>query len=184
MIGFLKRLFTKQPALIALASGEDAASFVNALGSVEITLLGALHGNGLDRESSAEENLLAEIERATADLVARKTFSPFCYEDEGVTLLPFFTSHESTELFCGAFCGREDRLFQFPAFVLNVSVLAHCVDECDSVVMDPQSDNEFVLTTDHLNALKSARTLLARQSALSLLGLPRSARSLITPMWP
>jgi len=182
MVGFLKKLFSRRASLLALVSGDRPQSFVDALGSAEITMLADLTRRGLALESVTKDAVLAEVELAAEYLAKRLTFSPFLYEDEGVTLLPFFTSREATEAFCAAYCGRESRLFPFQAFVLNAPMLASCATPGTSVIMDPQTDNEFVLTNDQLDALRSTWNQPAGAVPRDLSEFPTSARYLIVPL--
>ena len=108
MAGFLTRLFGRRNPLHAIASSGDVEAFADALAAAEITLLGDLARQGLPLDSLDQEVLLSEIGHAAEDLAARDSFAPFLYEDDGDTLLPFFTSRKAIEEFCGAFCGREN----------------------------------------------------------------------------
>jgi hypothetical protein len=101
MIRFLRRFFG--PSIYDLARSDDPDPFVEALGSMKITLLGSLHReDGLPFEWVTEEELLAEINQAAIALAEREVFTPFSYATDGVKLLPFFTSRRSVDSFCGA----------------------------------------------------------------------------------
>ena len=123
--------------------------------------------NHLDqRFSSSDQMVSREFEKANTFLGCLKT------------------PRRKAEEFCGAYCSREERLFQFQAFILNAQVLADCVTQDSTVVMDSQSEDEFFLTKSHITALLSSENPSDSKPTRDLSKLPDSARYLIVPVPP
>src|SRR5688500_16580761 len=104
MASFLRKLFGKPPAIEQLARGGDREAFLRTLGEVNVFVIAAIEGDGLDPSTMTQEQLLAEIERAAKDLNERQEgFAPLVYERYGRRRLPFFTSSARVETFVGAY---------------------------------------------------------------------------------
>lgn len=181
MPGFLSRLFRSKHPLKGLCSGDKVHEFVEALNSIEVVMIGAPHSEGLAFECATEQAVLAEIESAARSMSDRTSFSPFRYHDRGSKYLPFFTTMDAAEVFCGAYCGRENRLFQFPAFVLSGAVVGRLITADVVIIMDPQSDEELVLSPDQSNLLNAVSGDSQGKAVIDISGIPQGSRQLIAP---
>src|SRR5205823_2967495 len=114
----------KRDRLSALIRQSDRQAFVRALIEADVTVLAALQSDGLDVATFTQEALLAEIERAAKHLSERDSFEPFLYRSGDTRCLPFFSTADHAETFCGDYSKERNRVFPFQTLTVRGSVLA------------------------------------------------------------
>lgn len=154
LISTLKRLF-RRPTPYDHAKAQRNQEFAEALAASGGFLVATPDVEGLPLADCTSEKLLEAVEKAAARLKDRQTFTPFRYENQGMALLPFFTTQEKAEAFCGAYCSREETLFQFPMRAADASVLTYWIGAYPdhSLILDPQDDDEILLTPAQVGLL-------------------------------
>ena len=146
MFRALAKLFGKRDRLSTLSRQSDRRGFIRALVEADITVLAALQSEGLDAATFTQEELLAEIERAAKDLSERDSFEPFVYRSGETRCLPFFSTADHTQTFCGEYSKERNRVFPFQTLAVRGSVLVSLLPGCDALVLNPRSADEYVLS--------------------------------------
>jgi hypothetical protein len=146
MFQALAKLFGKRDRLSALSRQADRTGFIHALIEADVTVLPALQSEGLDAATFTQEELLAEIEKAAKDLNERDSFEPFVYRSGETRCLPFFSTSEHAQTFCGEYSKERNRVFPFQTLGVRGSVLVSLLPGCDALVLNPRSADEYVLS--------------------------------------
>jgi hypothetical protein len=152
----LAKLFGKRDRLAALSRGADRRAFISALIDADVTVLAALQSEGLDAATFTQEELLAEIERAAKDLNERDGFEPFLYRSGDIRCLPFFSTADHAQTFCGEHSKERNRVFPFQTLTVRGSVLASLVPGCDALVLNPRTAYEYLLSEADVRMLTDA----------------------------
>lgn len=118
-----------------------------------MTVLAALQSEGLDAVTFTHEDLLAEIERAAKDLSERDSFEPFLFRSGDTRCLPFFSTADHAQAFCGEYSKERNRVFPFQTLTVRGSVLASLLSGCDALVLNPRTTDEYVLSEADLRLL-------------------------------
>jgi hypothetical protein len=150
----LARLFAKRDRLSAQSRQSDRRAFLRALVEAEETVLAALQSEGLDAATFTQEDLLAEIERAANELSERDSFAPFLYQSDDTRCLPFFSTPEHAQTFCGEYSKERKRVFPFQALTVRGSVLASLLPGCDALVLNPGTPEEYVFSEADMRHLR------------------------------
>jgi hypothetical protein len=153
MFRALAKLFGKRDRLSALSRQSDRRSFIRALVGADVTVLAALQSEGLDAATFTQEELLAEIEKNAKDLNERTNFEPFVYWSGETRCLPFFSSPDHAQTFCGEYSKERHRVFPFQALGVRGEVLVSLLPGCDALVLNAMSADEYVLSEADMRLL-------------------------------
>jgi hypothetical protein len=118
-----------------------------------VTVLAALQSKGLDATTFTQECLLAEIERVAKDLSERESFEPFLYQSGDLQCLPFFSTADHAQTFCGQYSKERNRVFPFQTLTVRGSLLASLLPACDVLVLNPGTGDEYVLSETDMSFL-------------------------------
>ena len=121
-----------------------------------IYVLAALQSEGLDADTMTKDQLLGEIDRAARDLNEREGIEPFMYEREGIRTLPFFSSMQHAETFCGEYSQARNRVFPFQVLGIDSVTFARLLHGCEAAVLNPDSPDEHVLAPERFESWKRA----------------------------
>ncbi len=157
MFRALAKLFGKRDRLSALSGQADRRAFIRALVEADVIVLAALQSEGLDAATFTQEALLAEIERAAKDLSERNSFEPFLYRSGDSQRLPFFSTPNHAQIFCGEYSKERNRVFPFNTLTVRGSVLASLLPGCNSLVLNPRTADEYVLCEADVRLLQGSR---------------------------
>jgi len=149
----LSKLFGKRDRLSALSRQPDRRPFIHALGESDVIVFAALQSEGLDPATVTEENLIAEIEKAVKDLNERQGFEPFLYLSGDSKCLPFFSTVDYAEIFCGEYSKQRNRVFPFQTLTVRGAVLVSLLPGCNALVLNPRSSEEYVLSEADMKLL-------------------------------
>ena len=119
-----------------------------------MTVLAALQSEGLDAATFTQEDLLAEIERAAKDLSERDNLEPFLYRSGDTRCLPFFSTGDHAQAFCGEYSKERNRVFPFQSLTVRGPVLASLLPGCDVLVLNPRTADEYVLSEADMRLLR------------------------------
>lgn len=150
----LAKLFSKRDQLSVLSRGTNRRSFVSAIIVSDVNLLAALQSEGLDADALTQEDLLAEIERSAKDLDNRNNFETFHYMQNDVRCLPFFSTMEHAQKFCGEYSKERNRVFPFQMLGVRGSVLTTQLPYFDKIILNPRSADEYILTEADMKLLE------------------------------
>lgn len=151
MLRFLKALFRgKHPLRLAALSG-NPARYRQALIESELVVIHAELGEGLPF-NAPEEAVLRMVEKAASVEPAEARF--FTYEDEGRTHFPFFLTVLDAANFCGAYSGRENRLYAYQLMEIQGAAIIQWSRQFDNLVMNAQGDDEFKPGNEFISALR------------------------------
>ena len=153
MFRTLAKLFGKRDRLSALSRQSDRRCFIRAVVQADVTVLAALQSDGLDAASFTQEELLAEIEKAAKDLSERTSIEPFLYRNGETQCLPFFSTADHAQTFCGEYSKERHRVFPFQTLVVRGSVLVSLIHGCDALVLNAKSADEYVLSETDMTLL-------------------------------
>jgi hypothetical protein len=151
MLDGLRKLFSKS------RPPPDAPAWLRELGDATILVISATVSDGIDARSMTQEQLLAEIRQALErDKQNRqKGYGLFVYAAEGRRRLPFFTSNEHAQKFCGEYSKERNRVFPFMVLQTKGTVLGKIVpSSCDLVIMNDKSADQRTLSPDELVAAR------------------------------
>lgn len=138
-------------------SSSDVDAFVRDLGNADVFVIAATRSEGIDANKLTKDNLLAAIREAMErDQEDQKNgYSLFVYVENGQRRLPFFTSNDHAQTFCGEYSKQRDRVFPFMLLGVKGSFLGKSTAEmCDVVVMNDKSPDERALSADEVAAAR------------------------------
>jgi hypothetical protein len=133
------------------ASDESRAAFIRELGKTELFFLRALHGDGIPTNELTKERLLAEFRREMEAARDKEGFRTFVYERNGNRVLPFFTSEEKAQMFCGEYSKQQNRVYPFQVVSISpittpVVVMVLLVNG-DVLILNDRCPDESVIST-------------------------------------
>jgi hypothetical protein len=157
LLKFLRKLVGRRDALVDAGRRTSGADFVRAVGSADVFVIAAMQSEGLDAATFTPEQLLAELERVARDLNDREGgFEVFIYERDGTSRLPFFSSQDHCQTFCGEYSKRANRVFPFQALGVKGSVIASCSKGVDQLVLNDWTPDERPLSDEEMRLLRGA----------------------------
>jgi len=119
-----------------------------------VIVLAALESEGLDATTLTQEAVLAEIEKALKDSSGPRSFEPFLYESRGAHLLPFFSTPDHAQTFCGEYSKERNRFFPFLTLTVYGSTLVSLLRGCDAIVLNPRTADEYTLSEADMRFLE------------------------------
>jgi hypothetical protein len=144
MIKFIKRLFEiSHPLVLAAKNGCDN-DFVDILFDTNVYILSGNIGDGIPIDSSQNE-VIKHMEEMSKKFSEATGYGFFSYEDEGKIFFPFFLTQKDADNFCGAYCGRENKIFLFEVLQVKGELIIPKILDTVTTVMNAQSSNEFEL---------------------------------------
>lgn len=153
MLRALAKLIRKRHRVVDLSRGQDRQAFIEALGEANIYIFAALVSDGLEAATFTQEELLAELEQATSHMNSSDGFAPFVYEQSGVTRLPFFSTMEHAQTFCGEYSKERNRIFAFQTLTVTGATLASVAAAANELVLNDKTDKILVLSDDDVALL-------------------------------
>ncbi|MCI0334292.1 MAG: hypothetical protein L0228_13820 [Planctomycetes bacterium] len=155
MRNFLRRLIGSGDPLADAGRRHCGEAFVHAVEAADIFVLAAMQSEGLDAATFTQEQLLAEIERSARDLSERQDgFEPFVYRRDGVSCLPFFSSQEHCEVFCGEYSKLRNRVLPFQVLGIKGSVLAVCSSSVERLILNDWTADERPISAEEKRLLE------------------------------
>jgi hypothetical protein len=160
MLKRLRSIFTSSNSNLAAGGSAPPGAgdeFVRQLASKPIFVISATVSEGIDARSMTKDQLLAEIRQALErdKECQRDGYGLFVYSADGQRRLPFFTSNEHAQRFCGEYSKERNRVFPFMVLETNGTFLGKIVPStCDVVVMNDKSPDERVLSPEELAAAR------------------------------
>ena len=160
MLKRLRSIFTSSNFNLAPGGPAPAGAgdeLLRELGTRPIFVISATVSEGIDASSMTKDQLLAEIRQALErnKTNQQKGYGLFVYSANGQRRLPFFTSNEYVQTFCGEYSKERNRVFPFMVLETKGTFLGKIVpSSCDVVVMNDKSTDERVLSTDELAAAR------------------------------
>lgn len=151
MLNSIRNLFGKTKPATA------APTWLRQLGDASIFVISATVSEGIDASTMTKDQLLGEIQQALErDRENQEQgYGLFTYTAAGQRRLPFFTSNEHAQKFCGEYSKERNRVFPFMVLQVKGAILGKIADSsCDAVVMNDKSSDERVLTEDELAAAR------------------------------
>ena len=130
-------------------------AWLRQLGETSIFVISATLSEGIDASTLTKEQLLAEIRQALERdrENQQKGYRLFIYDSAGQCRLPFFTSNDHAQKFCGEYSKERNRCFPFMVLQTKGDFLGRVVPaSCDVVVMNDKCDDERVLTEAEMSA--------------------------------
>ena len=146
---FTSSNFNLSPGGPAPAGGGE--EFLLQLAQKPIFVISATVREGIDASSMTKDQLLAEIRQALERDKAnqQKGYGLFVYSADGQRRLPFFTSNEYAQTFCGEYSKERNRVFPFMVLETKGTFLGKIVPSSfDVVVMNDKSTDERVLSSE------------------------------------
>lgn len=153
---FFKSSKTSRAADGPLPPGE-CDEFLREIASKPILVISATVSEGIDASSMTQDQLLVAIQQALErdKENQQKGYGLFMYSANGRRRLPFFTSNEHAQKFCGEYSKERNRVFPFMVLEAEGTFLGKIVpSSCDSVVMNDKSEDERVLSPAELAAAR------------------------------
>jgi len=138
------------------AAPPEGDDFLREIASKPILVISATVSEGIDASAMTQDQLLAEIRKALErDKENQKGYGLFVYTVNGQRRLPFFTSNEHAQKFCGEYSKERNRVFPFMVLEANGTFLGKIVPSSyDLVVMNDKSEDERVLSPEELAAAR------------------------------
>jgi hypothetical protein len=133
----------------------DDEGWLRQLGQTDIFIISATISDGIDATTMTKDQLLAEIRQALERdrENQKKGYGFFIYNAAGQRRLPFFTSNDHAQKFCGEYSKQRNRVFPFMVLQAKGTVLGRIIlSSCDLVVMNDMSADERVLSNTELSA--------------------------------
>jgi hypothetical protein len=155
MFNLLRRLVGRRDALVDAGRRTSGADFVRAVVSADVFVIAAMQSEGLDAATFTQEQLLVELERVVRDLNDREGgFEVFVYERDGASRLPFFSSQEHCQTFCGEYSKRAGRVFPFQLLGVKGSVIAPFSKSFHLLVLNDWTPDERPLSDEEMQLLR------------------------------
>jgi len=160
MFKLLRAIFKSSNANPAAGSPPAPAEdddFLREIASKHIFMISATVSEGIDASSLTQDQLLADIRQALErDKENRqKGYGLFVYTANGQRRLPFFTSEEHAQKFCGEYSKERNRVFPFMVLEAEGTFLGKIVPSSyDLVVINDKSEDERVLSPEELAAAR------------------------------
>jgi hypothetical protein len=158
MIGRLRTIFSNAKFSAGSASPKTAdEAFLRELADLDIFVIAGTQGEGIDAGTMTKEQLLTEIRRALERdrENQQKGYTLFVYSVAGKRRLPFFTSNEHAQRFCGEYSKVRKRVFPFTVLQVKGTFLGKVApSSCDVVVLNDKSSNERVLSDVEMTAAR------------------------------
>jgi hypothetical protein len=155
MLKFLARLVGCRDPLVKMGrrlSGED---FVRSIALADVYVIAAMQSKGHDPATLTQEEMLAEIERVARDLGEREgDFEVFIYQQDGRPCLPFFSSLDQCQTFCGEYSKQENRVIPFQILGVKGSALAGCARGVERVILNDWTPDERPLSDEETRLLQ------------------------------
>ncbi len=157
MLDRVRRWLGSPDALIRAARGPDRRVFVKLFcrSPIRCICLPKRFAEGLPANASREE-ILAQIEAAARDLSERESFSPFSYLREGQRRMPLFTSEELAADFAKAYALDVQCIVPLQVLAVDGVAVVPSFKDCDVVVLNDRTSQEYVLSVDDMALLKGA----------------------------
>lgn len=131
----------------------DSSDFFRRLAVMDIFIIAAIEGDGLDPKSFTKEQLLAEIRRSAKELSERKNHKPFVYTVEGQRRLPFFSDMDHAQKFVGEYSKERNRMYPFQLLGVKGSVLAQLSPTADVFIMNDRNNDEKAISPSDIAAI-------------------------------
>lgn len=156
MLKLLRAIFKSSntkvaPGVSPSPAGDD--EFLREIASKPILVISATVSDGIDASTMTQDQLLAEIQQALErdKENQQKGYGLFVYTANGQRRLPFFTSNEHAQKFCGEYSKERNRVFPFMVLEAEGTFLGKIIpSSCDVVVMNDKSEDARVLSSGEL----------------------------------
>lgn len=140
-------------SLSATARSGDIAALCMQMTKSPVVVIGADIGDGIPTGTPNPDQVLAIAEAAASK---RSFDGSHKYELDGVRYLPVFSDATAANLFCGAYVDLLSHVHAFRLFSVPGAALASSIADTDTLVINPQSDDEVELTREHSLALRKS----------------------------
>jgi hypothetical protein len=118
--------------------------FVDILFDADVYILSGNIGAGISIDSSQNE-VIKHIEEMSKKYSEATEIRIFSYEDGGKTFFPFFLTQKDADNFCGAYSGKENKIFAFEIWQVKGEIIIPKILDTVTTVMNAQSGDEFEL---------------------------------------
>ncbi|MCF6176639.1 MAG: hypothetical protein L3J71_12830 [Victivallaceae bacterium] len=116
----------------------------NILLDTDVYIISDNIGEGIPIDSSQGE-VIKHIEEMSKKFSEATGYRFFSYEDEGEIFFPFFLTQKDADNFCGAYSGKENKIFAFEILQVKGEVIIPKILDTVTTVMNAQSGDEFEL---------------------------------------
>jgi len=164
MISRLLGLFNGSDRLVRAGRDSDREAFARLFGRSHLIFVQLPPGleDGLSPDLTQEE-LLEQLKRAARDLSGREQFTPFRQVREGRNAMVVFTQQRFVEQFAHACVRRAKRIMPFQALTVRGSVLARAFGDVDTVVLNPESKEEYEVPIEDMPLLRKVSVEVPQQ---------------------
>ena len=158
MLKKLLRLAGLGNPLLEAARDSDPGKFAEVFCRTEVRFLclPPAFADGMEAKGATQEQILAYVEKAAADLAARDSFIPFGYVEDDEKRIPVFTDQDSAQLFAQQYASQVKRLLPFQVLTAAGATLVPSFGDVDAVVLDDGSGHAIRVSGDQLRALRES----------------------------
>jgi hypothetical protein len=155
MFNRLISLLSGSDPLIQAGRSSDRKAFARLFGSSTVTFIQLPPGmeDGLSPDLS-QEQVLELIRHVVRDLKDREEFMPFHQIREGRTSMLLFTQQRFVDEFVQRYVRRVKRIMPFQMLTVQGSVLARAFGDIDTVVLNPESKQEYEVPIEDMPLLR------------------------------
>ena len=156
MFGKLVQALGLGDPLVKAARGADSRAFAEVFrrSPVRFLCLPPAFANGMEAKGATQEQVLAYIEKAAADLAARDTFEPFGYVVDGRKILPLFTQERHAREFAAHYAQHVHRIMPFQVLTADGATLLGALSQFDAVVLNDKTSESCTVPDTHMSALR------------------------------
>jgi hypothetical protein len=152
----LRSIFVKSNSLIGVRqsrgqSGFRAESFADS--EVQFLWLHPTLTAGIDI-GEPQDRALKQIRLTIDGVKMGDAFSPFIYVREGRRLMPLFSRDDLAQHFVQQYARQMRKIFTFQVFAARGFTLIPTFEDCDAVILNDGSQDEYQLSDQDIAQLK------------------------------